>query len=74
MALYGALLIVFFIFGFNAGCHGAQTLKIEIALTPVILGLVIAVFWLEGLFAGAIGLVAGLVAGKIGYSLNPGLR
>ena len=74
MAFYGTLLLVFFIFGFNAGCNGVATPKIEIGLTPIIFGLVIAVFWLEGFFAGAIALVAGLVAGKIGYSLSPGLR
>ena len=74
MAFYGTLLLVFFIFGFNAGCNGVATPKIEIAVTPVIFGLVIAVFWLEGFFAGVIALVVGLVAGKTRYSLSPGLR
>ena len=74
MVLYAVLAVCFFIFGFNAGCNGAQTQLIEVGLTLLIFVLVISVVVLEGFVPGALAVGAGLIAGGIGYSGSPRRR
>lgn len=74
MVLYLAVIVSFFLFGINAGLSGSSTQTIEIVLGLVVAVLLITVIFQQGLLSTIVTGIAGLVAGRIGYSLSPGLR